>query len=212
MTMSLTSPPLGDSCKIHDPEWIAKAAAALHYLETHGNNIKDAMEAMVVVATTKPSMEPDVDEGGYWKHELKALQEVFVQAGLPESGIKPPRAPTEVKVLKDPIPPSIQTPEFFQLWIKELRERMVGVTPESNLTDHHGLVCHHRIVMDVFSSVNPRPCDFGTGMDAEAQAKVDAEKRAWWETGLELCQLSQELYYRMSVAIATKICGGHKLP
>lgn len=90
--MSLIGPPLvGEDGKLNnrlDAAWVNKAAAALHYLETHGGNIKEAMKRQL----DDPRFQEE--ESSYWQHELKALNEAFQQTGVPETGWKIPVTPS----------------------------------------------------------------------------------------------------------------------
>jgi hypothetical protein len=69
--MSLTSPPLTVVTAI-DPERIKQAFAALHYLETHGDNVKRAIDIAIEHAEVVP---PDIDDKSYWRHEQRALSQ-----------------------------------------------------------------------------------------------------------------------------------------
>jgi hypothetical protein len=206
--MSLTSPPLGSECCIHSPEWITKAAAALHYLETHGGNLKDALAAMFVLASTKPSMEPDVDEGGYWKHELKALQEVFAQTGLSESGGKSLQERSPAAQV-DQINEDLADPDFYQEYLSQFDQRMDTIQPHEEQKEFPEIASSFASMHHVFLA--NRPMNGWRGMTAEAEQEIRATRKRWEDLEQHFFNAMNLLHWRYATAIGRRLKESRKL-
>ena len=204
--MSLTGEPLvsadGKLNARLDVEWVNRAVAALHYLETHGGNIKQAMEA----ARTS-SERPDHDDSSFWEHELKALQEAFTETGIPYTGWKIPATPApepEVATLPPAPAPAIieqsagtdpNHPDWcpYDRYLKRLKIRIAQVPPDQREATFRTIAATHASVQIAFSKDHAkiRPM---VGITPERVQEILEEKQHWADIEKTMIELDMLLH------------------